>query len=78
MINNVILLVPGVHKRSHIPKGVQGRAKRGVWWCNNPHTFLKFVGILTKCVGKFGVSYHKKQNAEFYAEYPHPEFQIFR
>ena len=37
--------------------------------------FLKFVGILTKCVGKiswhnvvdkFGVFYHKKRNAEFY------------
>ena len=38
-------------------------------------TFLKFVGILTKCVGKisghnvfgnFKVFYHKKRNAQFY------------
>ena len=47
----------------------------GVWECNTPPTYLKFVGILTKCigkisspnvVGKFGVFYHKKRNAEFY------------
>ena len=46
-----------------------------------PLTFLKFVGILTKCVGKiswpnvvgkFGVFYHKKRNAEFY-QYPVPQ-----
>ena len=54
-----------------------------IFWCNTPfpqihihtHTFLKFVSILTKCVGKiswpnvigkFGVFYHKNQNEEFY------------
>ena len=45
-----------------------------------PPTFLKLVGILTKyvgkiswphVVGKFGVFYHKKRNAEFY-QYPVP------
>ena len=50
----------------------------------NP-TFLKFVGILIKCVGKlsirnvvgkFGVFYHKKQNAEFY-QYPVPQKSNF-
>ena len=45
------------------------------------HTFLKFVGILPKyvgkiswpnVVGKFGVFYYKKRNAEFY-QYPVPQ-----
>ena len=46
---------------------------------------LKFVGVLTKCVGKtswpnvvgkFGVFYHKKRNAEFY-QYPIPQKSDF-
>ena len=50
-----------------------------------PPTFLKSVGILTKCVGKiswpnvvgkFGVFYHKKRNAEFY-QYPVPQKSNF-
>ena len=50
-----------------------------------PPTFLKFVGILTKCVGKisrpnvvgkFGVYHHKKRNAEFY-QYPVPQKSNF-
>ena len=49
-----------------------------------PH-LLKFVGILTKCigkisrpnfVGKFGVFYRKKRNAEFY-QYPVPQKSDF-
>ena len=51
----------------------------------HPTTILGFVGILAKCVGKFswpnvvgkfGVYYHKKQNAEFY-QYPVPEKSNF-
>ena len=57
---------------------MQGRAERCVCVCVCPPptpTCLKFVGILAKCevkiarpnvVGKFGVFYHQKQNAEFY------------
>ena len=51
-----------------------------------PLTFLKFVGILTKCVskisrpnvvGKFGLFYHKKKrNAEFYQN-PFPQKSYF-
>ena len=57
--------------------------------CVPPHpptpTFLKFVSILAKCdvkiarpnvVGKFGVFYHKKQNAEFYQN-PVPQKSTF-
>ena len=60
----------------------QGRVDRVCVWggggCNTSPFFLKFVGILTKCVGKtswpnvagkFGVFYHKKWNAESY-QYP--------
>ena len=54
------------------------RAGGGVGACNTPPTFLKFVGILTKCVGKiswpnvvgnFGEFYHIKRNAGLY-QYP--------
>ena len=61
------------------------RARGGVAGATIPppptHTlFLKSVSILTKCVGKiswpnvvgkFGVFYHKKRNAEFY-QHPVP------
>ena len=49
------------------------------------HTFWEFVDILTKCVSKmswpnvackFGVFYHKKQNAEFY-QYSVPQKSNF-
>ena len=51
---------------------VKGVSSRGFWGCS---TFLEFVSILEKyvgkiswpnVVGKFGVFYHKKRNAEFY------------
>ena len=51
----------------------------------HPTTILGFVGILAKfvgkfswpnVVGKFGVYYHKKQNAEFY-QHPLPEKSNF-
>ena len=67
----------------HIDKGVSSEC---VWGgcgeCNSlpPRPILKFVGILTRWVGKisgpnvlgkFGVFYHKKRNPEFY-QYPVP------
>ena len=63
-------------KLDHPIKGVaNGGGVGGVIPPPPTPTLLKFVGILTKCVGKFswpnvigkfGVLYHKKRNAEFY------------